>query len=232
MSMTPFQAHRARKQKEREAEKLRAPATDAPTVDPTDYEQFEALQYAMRQDVQAVADTPSGERQAKKAERVEHYRDHVEKYIESGEVYANPVLTQVIIWLFDLGQIVTALKYADVAIAQNQAMPLLANGQPYKRNLPTTVADSVFAWAEDAAKAGNSYEPYFSDTRAKLDAWKVHNAVKMKYAKFAGLQAYDTEDWKTAEKELAAAEGFADQKHPAKVKTKLDIARKKLSENA
>ena len=88
------------------------------------------------------------------------------------------------------------------------------------------------AEAEAAAKAGNSVEPYFSDTRAKLDAWKVHNAVKMKYAKFAGLQAYDKEDWKTAEKELAAAEGFADQKNPAKVKTKLENARKKLSEKA
>lgn len=73
MGISAFQKHRERVLKQKAAEQLRAPATTAPAVDPADYEQFEALQYAMRQDVTAVANTPREERKAKKAERVEHY---------------------------------------------------------------------------------------------------------------------------------------------------------------
>lgn len=227
ISITPFQAHRERVLKKKAAEKLRQASASAEAPAAATYAEFETILYALETDVAAISDTPSGERAAKKAEMIERYRPHVDAYLETEKPHANPVLVQLVIWLLDVGKISDALKYAAPAIEQNQAMP-----QRFKRNMATTVADEVLAWAEAEAKDGRAYEPYFSDVRAQLDTWAVPDVVKMKYAKFAGLQAYDKEDWTTAEKELAAAEGLATKNNPAKVKTKLDQARKKLSENA
>ncbi len=228
MYQTPFQRHRARVQKQQAAEKLRTQtAVEVKAPAATDYAEFEVLKYSMEQDVEEIANIPKGKaRDAKKAEMVARYQPHADAYIESGEEYANPVFVQLVIWLLDIRRIGDAIQYAKIAIAQKQAnVP-----QFKKRNLATVVADEIRDWAEEQTKLGHSPEPYFSDVRAMFEEWPVPDVVRMKAAKFAGLQAYDTEDWKTAVTELTAAEGFADTKNPAKVSTKLNNAKKKLAE--
>jgi len=98
------------------------------------------------------------------ADRVEFKRDvllprwtpTVEAYLESGQVYANPVFAWCVIWLFDVGDLDKALDWADIAISQQQATP-----DRLRSNFPTFVADTMLAWAQETSGRGESVEPYF-----------------------------------------------------------------------
>lgn len=101
------------------------------------------------------------------ADRIEFKRDvllprwvpTVEAYLESNQVYANPVFAWCVIWLFDVGDLDKALDWADIAISQQQATP-----DRLRSNFPTFVADTMLAWAQETAGRGESIEPYFSRT--------------------------------------------------------------------
>jgi Phage small terminase subunit. len=132
------------------------------------------------------------------ADRVTHKRDvllprwrpTVEDYLASGHVYANPVFAWCIIWLFDVGELETALEWADVAISQHQATP-----ERLRSNFPTFVADTVLAWAQESAGRGESVEPYFSHTFERVASrWRLHEEVTAKWFKFAGLLMLRSDD--------------------------------------
>ncbi|MDG5830462.1 phage terminase small subunit [Salmonella enterica subsp. enterica serovar Newport] len=72
----------------------------------------------------------------------------VESYLESKQVYANPVFAWCVIWLFDVGELDQALEWADIAISQQQATPV-----SYAANFPTFVADTMLAWRRKAPGA-------------------------------------------------------------------------------
>lgn len=118
------------------------------------------------------------------------WRPTVEAYLASGQVYANPVFAWCIIWLFDVGELETALEWADVAIDQHQATP-----DRLRSNFPTFVADTVLAWAQESAGRGESVEPYFSHTFERVASrWRLHEEVTAKWFKFAGLQLLRSEE--------------------------------------
>jgi len=132
------------------------------------------------------------------ADRVEYKRDvllpkwtpTVEAYLESQQVYANPVLAWCVIWLFDVGDLEKALAWADIAISQQQATP-----DRLRSNFPTFVADTMLAWAEESAGRGESIEPYFSQTFERVaNTWRLHEQVTAKWFKFAGLEMLRGED--------------------------------------
>lgn len=167
-------------------------------------------------------------RQALKRELVNEYLPVVEKYLESGEVYRNPALTQVLIWLFDIGEIDQAMKLARAAIAQQQPLPA-----GFKRDIRTAVADFVLEWAED--QKDGLIEPYFGEVYEQLFpaeglGWQVHEDIKIKYVKIAVNQAEKAGEWEKALKLCELAEKINPKK--AQVKTRKEKFAKAIAKAA
>lgn len=125
------------------------------------------------------------------AEKVNHKRDVLipkykpvaEAYLEAGESYQNPIFTDLIIWLFDVGDLETAVNWLFKAIELNLPTP-----ENFKRESWAVVcADAVLEWAEVQQTHGYSVEPYFSQVLEKIDTvWKLPEQLEAKWYKFAG----------------------------------------------
>ncbi len=225
---TPFQKHMqaTRQQLAREAQKKalenRQPAAIENSV--KDYGEFELLKMSLETDVRASKDVPRGAARDELRDKtlLPRYLPHVHAYVESGEEYANPVLVQVMLWLFDAGRLEQALPVAELAISQGQQMP-----NDFKRDLPTFVADAVLEWAEGEYKGGRAIEPYFSRVFTQLENWVIPDVVLMKYNKFAGKAAYDNGDYSLAVSLLSTADQLSTSSNPAQVSTLLAKAKKK-----
>lgn len=140
---------------------------------------------ALNNDVEYVRSLPTiADREAYKRDvLLPRWRPTVESYLDGGSVYANPVFAWCVVWLFDAGDIDQALAWADIAIEQQQPTP-----ENIRSHFPAFVADTVMNWAESAAAAGESVEPYFSQTFEKVtQRWRLHEEITAKWFKFAGL---------------------------------------------
>src|SRR5690554_1423386 len=112
---TPFQLHKQRvlaAQKaasQRESYERNEPAAIDATA--TDYSAFEVLKFSLEQDVTTSKNVPRGQERERLITEtlLPRYEAHIAAYIENGETYANAVLVQVTIWLFDTGRIERAL---------------------------------------------------------------------------------------------------------------------------
>jgi tetratricopeptide (TPR) repeat protein len=230
---TPFQRHKASVEKQLAVEaqqtqlRLNQPAPVNHTV--TDYGQFEILKAALEQDLKALSGIPSGaDKQARKYELAQNYTAHVNAYVDSGDIYANPVLVQWLIWMLDAGRLDIALPIAWLAIEQDQVMP-----DTFNRTLVTFVFDAVLVWAQAEFKQGRSVAPYFYDVLAKFDhepAYALPDVVRMKYHKLAGHMCFANDDFEQAVVHYQAAESFETPQQPAKVATKLGSAKKALEQ--
>ncbi|MFB9135712.1 phage terminase small subunit [Vibrio olivae] len=132
------------------------------------------------------------------AQRVEHkrsvlvpkYKAYVEHYLASGEVFENPIFTNMVIWLFDVADIETAIDWCLKAIALDLPTP-----ENFRRDWPTVCADEVLAWAEKESERGHSIEPYFTNVFEKIQHdWQLHEEVEAKWYRFAGLHLIRNED--------------------------------------
>lgn len=221
---TPFQRHMkeqlAKTEKAKQVKALDAGDIKTAEASVADYSQFEVLESSLNNDVAALANTPTGERDEVRKTFINRYLPHVEKYVEAAEVYANSILVMVMMWFFDNRDISNALKYAFVAIEQKQKLP-----QKFNRNLATFVADEVLNWADRELKMGHAIEPYFSLVFKQLERWPVPEVVHMKYNKLAGNMAFDNENYVDAVAFFQIAESFGTSNNPAKVTTKLNKAR-------
>ncbi|HFG1691609.1 TPA: terminase endonuclease subunit [Vibrio cholerae] len=125
------------------------------------------------------------------SEKVNHKRDVLipkykplaEKYLAAGESYQNPIFTDLIVWLFDIGDLETAVEWLFKAIELNLPTP-----ENFKRSSWAIVcADFVIEWAESQLPNGHSIEPYFSRVFEKIDKeWKLPEKLEAKWYKFAG----------------------------------------------
>ncbi|KLV07978.1 terminase [Photobacterium ganghwense] len=125
-----------------------------------------------------------------RADRTDHkrnvlipkYKPLAETYLAAGEKYENPIFSTLIVWLFDIGDLSTAIDWCLKAIELELPTP-----EFIRRDWPTFCADSVLKWAETQAEHGHSIEPYFSQVFAKIrDDWRLHEEVNAKWYKFAG----------------------------------------------
>ncbi|AUI86596.1 terminase [Vibrio azureus] len=125
------------------------------------------------------------------ADRVEHkrnvlvpkYKPYVQNYLDSGEQFENPIFTNLVIWLFDIKELDTAIDWCMKAIERDLPTP-----ENLRRDWPTFCADEVLGWAESESERGHSIEPYFSQVFEKVDKeWRLHEKVQAKWYKFAGL---------------------------------------------
>lgn len=132
------------------------------------------------------------------ADRVKHkrevlvpkYKPYVQAYLESGESFEHPVFTNMVVWLFDVKELDTAIEWCMKAIELDLPTP-----ENFRRDWPTFCADEVLAWAEKESERGHSIEPYFSQVFEKVDKeWRLHEKVHAKWYKFAGLYLIRNEE--------------------------------------
>ncbi|WP_299940139.1 phage terminase small subunit [uncultured Microbulbifer sp.] len=163
------------------------------------------------------------EKIALKRELLPKYLPRVRAYIESGAHYPNLLLVWCVIWLLDVEDIEQALELANFAIKQQQQNPAR-----FKRDFPTYVAETLHDWAEREYKAQRSPHPYYSEVLEAVDSqrWPVSNIIVLgKLYKLAGIICDQQEDLAKAVHWYEKAMEVNDK---AGVKTRLEIARKKL----
>lgn len=140
------------------------------------------LEIALQNDVNKIRTLPT------LADRANYKREvflpkwlpYVENYFHEGNRYQNPVIGYCVTYLFDIDNIEEALRLAEKAIADGQAMP-----DGFNRTMPKFIADSVLSWAEIECSAGRAIEPYFSQTLRKLCTdYAIHEFVLAKWLKF------------------------------------------------
>lgn len=151
---------------------------------------------ALAEDCARLSDLNNmGERQRlKREELLPKYLDYVQRYRESGLNHPNPVLMQVLVWLFDTEQFEAGLEQADFAMQQRQAMP-----ERFKRDIPTFVADAMIDWAEAEQEAKRSPEPYLSQLLPRVDGeWQLFERIPARYHKLLGILAMDQKQWAQA----------------------------------
>lgn len=144
---------------------------------------YEVLCIALTNDVNKIRAFPNFELKAeyKRDVFLPKWMPFVEEYWAKGIVYQNDYLAYCIIYSFDVGDFDTALKLADLAIKQNQSLP-----ERFKSTLPNFVADQIYNWTDKTAAAGQSVEPYFSQTFKNVATqWKLHEIVTAKWLKLA-----------------------------------------------
>ncbi len=223
---TPFRRHQERVRQEQQQAAARAAieSADAEAVTEltTTAEGFETLCMSLEQDRVLLSGQSLEEKVAFKAERYPVYMEHVAEYRKQGDVYANPVLVEMMIWCFDLliarhpaGNAVQFKELALQCIAEGQKLPERFTS----KNVATFVADAVLQWAQQQVKLQHSPEPMFSDVFALLPDWPVPQPVRMKYHKLAGQLASDAEQWETAYVQLTKADMLGTPQHPAKITT-------------
>ena len=178
---------------------------------------------ALAEDCARLSDLNNlGERQRlKHDELLPKYLDYVKRYRDSGLNHPNPVLMQVMVWLFDTEQFEAGLELADFAMRQGQTMP-----ERFRRDIPTFVADAVIDWAEAEHDAKRSPEPYLSQLLPRVDGeWQLFERIPARYHKLLGILAMDQKQWAQAivhfERATALYPGIG-------VKTRFDDATKAL----
>ena len=178
---------------------------------------------AMNIDLERVSAIDSRElrQQLKRDELLPKYQEYVQRYLDSELVFQNPVMMQVLVWLFDTAQFTEGLELARVAMLQEQELP-----ERFKRNVQTFVADEVIDWAEAEQKAGRSFEPYVSNMLPLVDGeWKLFERIPARYYRILGIVALDNREFAVAIKHFERAEAL----FPGiKVETRLNGARKAL----
>ncbi|MCP4878122.1 MAG: terminase, partial [Gammaproteobacteria bacterium] len=108
------------------------------------------------------------------------------------EQFDNPLFTQMVIWLFDIEDLETAIKWCDIAIERGLDTP-----ERFKRDFATFCADEVLAWSERMADKCQSVEPYFSLVFEKVtQVWRINEKPTAKWLKFAGLHLLRNEQGK------------------------------------
>lgn len=193
---------------------------------------------ALAEDLERIADINSRElrQQLKRDELLPKYLPYVQRYRDSGLNHPNPVLMQVLVWLFDTAQFEQGLELAEFAIAQGQELP-----ERFRRDVPTFVADEVIEWAEAEHKAGRNPEPYVSnllpyvdgywarintDDEASLPApWELFERIPARFHKLLGIIAMEREEWANAIDHFERATTLYPE---IGVKTRMDEAAKAL----
>jgi tetratricopeptide (TPR) repeat protein len=178
---------------------------------------------ALAEDCARLSDLNSMEsrQRLKRDELLPKYLDYVQRYRDSKLNHPNPVLMQVLVWLFDTEQFEQALELADFAMQQQQAMP-----ERFRRDIPTFIADTMADWADTEYKAGRSPEPYLSQLLPRVDGeWQLFEKIPARYHKLLGLIAFDLEQWAEA---ITHFERATELFPAIGVKTKQDDATKAL----
>lgn len=126
----------------------------------------------------------------KRDELIPKYRASVEEYLKSETPFKNSLFSNMVVWMFDIEELDTAIAWCDIAIEQGFE-------SPFKRDFQHFCADMVLAWADKMITNGHSVEPYFSAVFEKVvNDWRINEKLTAKYYKFAGLLLIRDEEGK------------------------------------
>lgn len=146
--------------------------------------QYSILEIALINDVNKTRSMPT------LADKATYKRDHflpkwlpyAKDYFKKGTFFQNDIVGYCIVYSFDAGEITQALEMAQQAINDGQRLP-----ERFKSSIATFTANQIFEFTEKNASAGESVEPYFSQTFQKIATeWKLHEKVQAKWYKLAG----------------------------------------------
>ena len=177
-------------------ERIKEAAQETIQATASEYDQFKLLESSLDKDVTRLQGLPVEEKNRIRSEElIPVYRPYCREYLEKDEVYKNPILVRLMIWLFDVGEIHEALFWAYIAIEQKQAMP-----DSFKRDITTFTADKVLEFAKLQEQRGDSIEPYFSEVFQRLteQKWPMPDAVRAKYYVKAGDHALEAGNYQQA----------------------------------
>lgn len=142
--------------------------------------EFDLLLTSLDNDLRRLGTLPKGSarNKVKAEELIPQYLPHLDKYLASGDKYANPVLVEVMIWSFDVGNLDFALRLAKVAAEQKQQLPERFT----RRDIATFAADATLEWAKGQMQLKQAIEPHFGDVLYLLETdWQVHDEIKVKF---------------------------------------------------
>lgn len=124
--------------------------------------------------------------QRKREVLIPQYEGYVERLREEG--HQHDLLTYMMLWLFDAGDIEKALDLGLYCVRAGVPMP-----ERFRRDVSTTIADAVLEWAEGVYNEKGTPEPYFSTVLGFIDGmntpepWDLPDKVTAKYYRLAGL---------------------------------------------
>ncbi len=179
----------------------------------------------IREDALLLKEIQSHEqRDEEKKLLIPKYEEYLASYISQDKRYNNPVLVQVMVWLFDINEIERALGLAGLAITQKDNLP-----DGFNSKLQDWVLDTLFDWCEKEYEGKRTSEPFLSATIKFIETIDTFDQIKAKYQKLAGHYAFDAEQWEKAVDHYL----YAEKLNPKiQVKTKREAAQKKLEELA
>ena len=159
---------------------------------------------------------------------VPKYHPAIEEYLESDERFDNPLFAKMVIWLFDIEDLETAIDWCDKAIERGLDTPTR-----FKRDFATFCADEVLKWSEKMTAHGHAIEPFFSQVFTKVrEEWRLNEQLTAKWYKFAGQLLLRDDDGKplassvgdieTLEKARALLVEAENQSAKAQVKTQIE----------
>jgi hypothetical protein len=140
--------------------------------------QLKDYQTKLEVDIGKISAVPDiEEKQRLKALFLPDYMTYIDDYVSSGNNYPNDVAVQVMIWLFDTGNLAEALPLAYHLIKQNQRMPA-----KFDRAMTVFVCDAVYDWANEFLKKQLSANPTLMGFVNYLsnESWDLHPAVHSK----------------------------------------------------
>lgn len=184
--VSPLQQRR-----ERLAKFVMPAATEMPTnsqdidkvshVRPTAPSDWDLVRCSIESDKRTLKNIkPIGGKQDYKARTLPQYH----AYLERSDLPAD-IAMMLMVWLFDCGDLRRAMPIALKGALDGAVMPT-----GFKCDVPTFIADAIFAWSEAQFRLGHSPEPYFSDTLDRLiNDWNLFEIIAAKYYKLAGLMA-------------------------------------------
>lgn len=121
---------------------------------------FHQLKAALEVDLQRIkAEGNLEAKAALKRDLLPNYMPFITEYMDQGDDYPSTLAVQMLIWLFDLGEIEQALQLGKYLLATpKQDMP-----PAFNRDIPTFISDSIYDWANAELKAERSASPYLDD---------------------------------------------------------------------
>lgn len=188
-------------------------------------QRYRVIRASVDVDLKAMEGVSSQERRKElKRQHIEKYKEYIDAYLGSEEVHRNSVLTQYMVWLFDVGQIEEGLNLANICIAQDQEMP-----ERFNRSIQGFVADAILEWAQTEVKDSHAVSPYFDQMFdiVTTKQWDIFEGVVCGYYKLAAQMAEDNKEDAKALELYKLADGAWDK---AKVTTKINQLTKKLGE--
>ncbi|MFA9396329.1 MAG: phage terminase small subunit [Halodesulfovibrio sp.] len=181
------------------------------------------LDKALEQDLKSLKGINSRERKADvKRELVNKYAGYVERLRASS--VKHELLGWYLVWLFDTGELDSAVTYALWCIEAGVALP-----ERFNRTVEIFVADSILEWADAQFDAGHSVQPYFAAVFNHADGvccqpWDLPDEVTAKFYRQQGLNLVRAEKFTAAVDVLEEALSLG-----AKVKTALADCRKRAT---